>query len=230
MKNTSIYLFIILFSFLTSHLSSAGFNGIVGTLDDNFRFSSELSFTSNYVARGISQTNQDPAIQGMYSIVHKKSGLYGALWASSTSLHDRVLEAHFVFGGAYPINQYILFNSYFVYNEFYGKSKPYLTDKASDITVSFLFDLNKFGKLETKYNDTFNPDAWQESGHILYTTPFKIKIEAGSYRNLGNSYNLFYDILNLKKHKLNILLSKFYSKHSGLSDEDNYSLTFTRFI
>ena len=230
MKFKVIYLFIFFFLLLNTHVRSSMFNSILGNLDDNFRLSAELSFTSNYVARGISQTNQDPAIQGMYSIVHKHTGLYGALWASSTNLHNRVLEAHFVFGGVYPINQYVMFNSYFVYNEFYGKSNPYLTDKATDITVSFLFNLNKFGKLETKYNDTFNPDAWQESGHILYTTPFKLKIEAGAYRNLGNSYNLFYDILNLKKHKLSILVSKFYSKHSGMSNEDNYSLTFTRFI
>jgi uncharacterized protein (TIGR02001 family) len=46
--------------------------------------SGELSFVSNYKFRGISQTNNKPAIQGGFELAHP-SGLYAGTWGSNVS-------------------------------------------------------------------------------------------------------------------------------------------------
>ncbi|EEO27075.2 TorF family putative porin [Oxalobacter paraformigenes] len=51
-------------------------------------FSANVSLTSDYAYRGISQTDERPAIQGGFGFEHD-SGFYASLWGSSISwLHD----------------------------------------------------------------------------------------------------------------------------------------------
>ncbi len=45
-------------------------------------FSANVAVTTNYVFRGISQTSEDPALQGGFDYAHE-SGLYAGFWASS---------------------------------------------------------------------------------------------------------------------------------------------------
>jgi len=45
----------------------------------------KVTFTSDYVLRGISQSNEDPAVQGSIDFAHK-SGFYIGLWGSSIEL------------------------------------------------------------------------------------------------------------------------------------------------
>lgn len=47
-------------------------------------FSANVSLTSNYLYRGISQTGNKPAIQGGFDYAHA-SGVYAGVWASSIS-------------------------------------------------------------------------------------------------------------------------------------------------
>lgn len=49
-----------------------------------FTLSSNVSFVSNYLYRGISQTGARPAIQGGFDLAHA-SGLYAGAWGSSIS-------------------------------------------------------------------------------------------------------------------------------------------------
>lgn len=51
-------------------------------------FSANVTVTSDYAYRGISQTDERPAIQGGFDFRHD-SGFYAGTWASSISwLHD----------------------------------------------------------------------------------------------------------------------------------------------
>lgn len=50
--------------------------------DAGWWYSGSLAATSDYVFRGVSQTDEDPAIQGSVDVGHS-SGLYAGVWASN---------------------------------------------------------------------------------------------------------------------------------------------------
>lgn len=56
--------------------------GLAAAEDSPHSFSGNVSLTSNYVFRGISQTGGDPAIQGGFDYSHS-SGIYLGAWASN---------------------------------------------------------------------------------------------------------------------------------------------------
>jgi uncharacterized protein (TIGR02001 family) len=51
-------------------------------LPEGFESSASVALTTDYVWRGVSQTNNDPAIQGSFDVSHE-SGVYVGVWASS---------------------------------------------------------------------------------------------------------------------------------------------------
>jgi uncharacterized protein (TIGR02001 family) len=67
-------------------------------------FTANITLASDYVFRGISQTNEGPAIQGGFDINHR-SGMYVGVWASNTefnsgSVNGASMEMDFYFGFA----------------------------------------------------------------------------------------------------------------------------------
>ena len=59
-----------------------GGNSSSAMLPDDYEASASIALTTDYMWRGVSQTNNDPAIQGSFDLSHK-SGLYIGAWASS---------------------------------------------------------------------------------------------------------------------------------------------------
>lgn len=55
------------------------------SLPDGFDASANVTLATDYIYRGISQTGNDPAIQGSFDISHE-SGLYAGVWASNVDL------------------------------------------------------------------------------------------------------------------------------------------------
>lgn len=58
----------------------AGARGASGLSQDDF--SAHVTFTSDYVFRGVSQTNEDPAVQGGISFENRR-GFFAGLWGSN---------------------------------------------------------------------------------------------------------------------------------------------------
>ena len=56
-------------------------------------FSANVALTSDYIFRGISQNESDPAIQGGFDVAHT-SGIYAGVWGSNVSenLFDILFE------------------------------------------------------------------------------------------------------------------------------------------
>ena len=73
--------------------------GKAATEAAEFEISANVAITSDYVWRGVSQTNEDPAIQGGFDISHK-SGLYLGVWASNIDFGDAQMEMDFYAGFA----------------------------------------------------------------------------------------------------------------------------------
>ena len=99
-------------------------------------FSGGLTATTDYVFRGISQTNEDPALQGEVRFDHS-TGLYAGLWASNVDFGSEIgsgIEYDTFIGYALPLTervgldlQFVRYNysgldgsSDFEYNEFIG--------------------------------------------------------------------------------------------------------------
>ncbi|MBC8006580.1 MAG: hypothetical protein H7X76_00865 [Prolixibacteraceae bacterium] len=59
-----------------------------------------VMLTSDYVFRGISQTNEDAAVQGGFDYAHGPTGLYAGTWASSVGFGEAGLEQDIYAGWA----------------------------------------------------------------------------------------------------------------------------------
>ena len=57
-----------------------------------------VMLTSDYVFRGISQTNEDAAVQGGFDYAHGHTGLYAGTWGSSVGFGEAGLE-HDIYAG-----------------------------------------------------------------------------------------------------------------------------------
>jgi uncharacterized protein (TIGR02001 family) len=62
-----------------------------------YSFSGNVALTTDYAFRGISQTDEDPAIQGGFNFNHQ-SGFYAGVWASNIDFSDANIEIDY-FGG-----------------------------------------------------------------------------------------------------------------------------------
>lgn len=63
--------------------------------EDESPFSANVGFTSDYVFRGVSQTLEEPAVQGGFDYAHA-SGFYAGVWGSNVNFGDGD-EAHLEF-------------------------------------------------------------------------------------------------------------------------------------
>lgn len=61
--------------------------GIAGAAESAFTTSANIGVFSQYVFRGITQTDEDPALQGGFDVGHS-SGLYAGIWGSNISWID----------------------------------------------------------------------------------------------------------------------------------------------
>ena len=61
-------------------------------------FSANVALTSDYVWRGVSQTNEDPAIQGGFDF-SAKSGFYLGTWGSNVEFNDNAQMELDIYGG-----------------------------------------------------------------------------------------------------------------------------------
>ncbi|MCK5889321.1 MAG: TorF family putative porin [Methylococcales bacterium] len=67
-------------------------------LPDGFTASATVALTTDYVWRGVSQTNNEPAIQGSFDIAHD-SGVYLGVWGSSYEFGDHASMELDVYAG-----------------------------------------------------------------------------------------------------------------------------------
>jgi uncharacterized protein (TIGR02001 family) len=83
MKNTR-YAFLISFFFIVTSLHTPS---NAQEKNNNINFSANIGFVSDYVFRGISQSDKNFAVQGGFDAEHE-SGLYMGTWASNIDFND----------------------------------------------------------------------------------------------------------------------------------------------
>lgn len=82
MKKTNLSVAIALLATSTVSIATDEDNSFYG-----FTPSASVALTTDYMWRGVSQTNNDPAIQGSFDLAHE-SGLYVGAWASNVEFGD----------------------------------------------------------------------------------------------------------------------------------------------
>ena len=65
-------------------IALAGMSSLAAAEGSGFEFSGNVALTSDYVFRGISQNDEDMAIQGGFDVAHS-SGFYAGIWASNVA-------------------------------------------------------------------------------------------------------------------------------------------------
>lgn len=90
---------------------------------DEFAWSATLTGTSDYVFRGISQTDNDPTIQGSFGLTYGM--FYAGVWASGldfdAGLNDAEIEADW-YGGVKPTWGPLTFDFGFIYYSYPGEN------------------------------------------------------------------------------------------------------------
>jgi len=147
-------------------------------------FSANVALTSDYYFRGVSQTNNDPAIQGGFDWSHD-SGVYAGVWASNVDFGDATtLEADLYAGisGEASSLGYDVGLIYYYYDDVSGTgSKPYevyINGSYSVLSVGYAYSPKFFSDEESHYI----------SAGLDFELPSEISLSASVGRSLGDAY------------------------------------------
>lgn len=89
----------------------------VGPLDDE-NFSATMTITSDYVSRGVSFSDEDPAIQGTFDYAHPGgffAGIWGSSWDDAGYSNDIELGYYAGYGGTLSKLTYSVWATYYQY-------------------------------------------------------------------------------------------------------------------
>lgn len=131
-----------------------------------FSFSGTVTLVSDYVFRGISQTQGDPAIQGSFDVGHE-SGLYASVWASNVDFDDATdtnLEVDFYAGFANELESfsYDVAVLYYTYPDTSGADYDYV-----EIKLGGAFAVGTATISGAFY---YSPEFFAETGDAEYLT------------------------------------------------------------
>ena len=192
--------------------------------ESDLEISANVALTSNYVWRGLTQTDNSPAIQGGFDLGYK--GLYVGVWGSNVefgSTYDESMELDIYAGYAGEIAG-IGFDIGAIQYAY-----PHNTD-ALNFAEAYLGLSKAFGDFEigaTYYTPIDEPtgvdltDYWQIDTSYALPMDFGIAASYGDYDDVGENY-----IVSLSKSfgkfEVSIAYTDFEADTiSGLADEDH---------
>jgi len=189
--------------------------------------SANMSLTSNYVWRGMTQTKDSPAIQGGADLEYK--GLYAGVWGSNVDFgvnDNNSLELD-LYGGyageflgvGYDVGyiQYVYPNKSNEYN--FGEAYIGLSKEWESFGISA-----KFSKgIET---DDTDPENFYEIGFSSSMLPYDVGFDAsyGNYDDIGDYYSVGFS-RSFEKFDLSVTYIDFSHDTDPSADEDNVVAT-----
>ncbi|MFK5987074.1 MAG: TorF family putative porin [Pseudomonadota bacterium] len=146
--------------------------------------SANVALTSDYYFRGVSQTMNDPAIQGGFDWAHD-SGVYAGIWASNVDFgDDTTIETDFYagFSGEAANFGYDLGLIYYWYDDVSGTgSRPvefYVNGSFNIFSVGYAYSPKFFSDKESHY---------LHAG-LDYELPAEFALSASVGRSMGDAY------------------------------------------
>ncbi len=164
-----------------------------------------VAFTTDYVFRGISQTDENPAVQGALNYNHE-SGVYAGIWGSNVDFNDgsdasMELDAYLGYAGSMDALGYDVGAIYYAYP---GADADYDYWELKG-TVSYSFEN---AALAPKLSGSifYSPDFFLETGTAVYYTAgltlnlpeaFALNMSVG-YQDLDDDQNAVDDYTDWK--------------------------------
>ncbi len=130
-----------------------------------FDFSANVGFVSQYSFRGITQSDEQPALQGGFDVGHE-SGLYAGVWGSNVDFNDgdeASVEVDFYAGYSNEINN-INYDVGVIYYAYPGADSSLNYDFwETSIALGYDFDL-----FATSASLNYSPEYFGNSGDAFY--------------------------------------------------------------
>lgn len=185
--------------------------------------SANLAITSNYIWRGMTQTNNSPAVQGGIDLGYK--GFYLGTWGSNVEFGDTTnnLEADFYAGYASELMG-VGFDLGYIYYAYPNESSAFNFDEAY---LGLSYDWTNFG-VSGKYSIAVNSkndttDYWEVGASAKLPWEVTLAGSYGQYSNVGDNY-LVSLAKTFGKFEITVAYTDFSSNHNGLllsNNEDN---------
>jgi len=157
----------------------------------NVELSANVGLYSQYVFRGISQSDEGPALQGGFDAAHS-SGLYAGTWASNVDFNDASeasLELDLYAGYANNMGN-IGYDVGFIYYAYPGADSA-LNYDYYEFMASLSYDLEK-ASITGAVN--FTPENFGETGNAIYTAlDVNVPIQNNLSANLHAGYQTIDD-------------------------------------
>lgn len=128
-------------------------------------FTGNVALVSDYVFRGISQSNEEPTLQGGFDWAEASTGLYAGVWGSGVDFADATTEFDFYggIGGTMDKFSWKLGGIYYYYPGAAGN----LNYDFWEAAAVFGYD---FGVVQTNVAFNYSPNYFADSGSALYTS------------------------------------------------------------
>ena len=201
----------------------AGNEAVVEVTDD-FEASANVALTSDYVWRGMSLTNEDPAIQGGMDIEYK--GLYAGVWASNIAQLDdgngedrsTSLETDLYLGYAGDMGNFSYDVGYIQY--IYMNLAEELNFGEAYVGVGYDFDVVAIG---ASYALGVKTNEFEATDNIEFTASIPLPLELSfdlAYGMFEDMNDYYYTSLSRDFGKFNLNLA--YTGRLGASYGDSY--------
>ncbi len=126
-------------------------------------FSANVALTTDYVFRGISQSNEEPTVQGGIDWSHPETGLYLGVWGSGVDFTDATTEMDAYGGISGSIDQFSWDLGAIYY--YYPGADDSLNYDFWELAAAAGYD---FGILQASLSLNYSPDYFGSSGDSYY--------------------------------------------------------------
>ena len=194
-----------------------------------FSLSSNLTYTSEYIYRGGSESNGDAAIQGGFGLSHA-GGFYAGVWSSNVSFTGLHLEMDFFGGYRGEIANMMRYDLSAIFYRYPGATGSDDNWKYNELAVAVSRD---FGPVDTTLSLNYSPDYWGFAGKTYYTklhckmpisNPVAIAASVGNLNVSGDLYPSYTDYLASVSYTFNnYTLAVTYTDTSRSTDESTTS-------
>ncbi|MBF0427773.1 MAG: hypothetical protein HQL94_02525 [Magnetococcales bacterium] len=174
---------------------------MAGTKVGDFDIGSNMSMTTNYVWRGVSQSDKHAAVQGGITVNHA-TGLYAGAWASSVDFDDNSeasMELDLFGGFAYEFSSGLKLDVGVIHYDYPGAAGRLQYD-FNEVYLGGSYKINGLG-MSAKYsysNDFFGPSlsvssnnksAYYVEGALTYDLPQEFVVAAHYGYTAGKNFD-----------------------------------------
>lgn len=132
---------------------------------NDFELSGNVALTTQYKFRGITQSDEHPALQGGFDVSHS-SGLYSGVWGSNVDFNDSDEASVEIdaYGGFFNSIDQFSYDVGFIYYAYPGADSSLNYDFVEG-SLALGYD---FGSFATSASVNYSPEYFGNSGHAEY--------------------------------------------------------------